>query len=288
MLDKTSPPQHLSHTMGGSTPDMPEALSLLDMQSLEQRLMRLHRQSLPLIADPLQDSSFLAPTPMHEAETVAALAESAGSWAPPVWRIMGLPTAGAHVATPILHVGGADRQLEDGAQLQLCAWSCAELMASLLAGHPSVTPLLAQGSILVQQGHACRRAAKKCSQHPDSPTPLCPLLTHPTFADIEEGRALVGMRGALAATSSNGPPTPPPSPAAIAAAIAAMQAWALVTRLLGSAFVGLPKTGQLMLDLMKPAFSPSQNDDVKARGYRAWVQMADSMACSGCVHKASR
>ena len=99
---------------------------------------------------------------------------------------------------------------------------------------------------------------------------------------------LADMRAALAATSSTGPAAPPPPAAAVAAALSAMQAWALVARLLGAAFVGLPKTGQLLLDMMKPAFSPSQLSDVKAGGYRAWVQMADSIACSGCMHKTSR
>ena len=165
MPDPTGPQSH--ETVGGSHHGaMPQAPSLQHMRSLEQRLRRLHRQHLPLttINDPSPDPSSPVPGPMHEAETVEALAEGAGSWAPLVWRSMGMPMAAMmedDAAAPD-HVGGVDRQPEGsgyGAQLQLCAWSCAELMASHLAGHPSITGLLAQGRNLVR-GFASGLAVK--------------------------------------------------------------------------------------------------------------------------------
>ena len=153
MPDPTGPQSHAA--AGGSHHgDMPQAPSLQDMRSLEQRLRRLHRQHLPIttITDPSPDPSSPVPAPMHEAETVEALAEGAGSWAPLVWRSMGMPMAEIMAdETAPDHDGGVDRQPEEPgcrAQLQLRAWSCAELMASLLAGHPSITGLLAQGRIL--------------------------------------------------------------------------------------------------------------------------------------------
>ena len=65
--------------------------------------------------------------------------------------------------------------------------------------------------------------------------------------------------------------------------------WVLVVRLLGAAFVGYMKTGQQLLNIIKPAFIPSQNPQVKAKGFQAWVALAESLSRSGsCVHKTSR
>ena len=61
-----------------------------------------------------------------------------------------------------------------------------------------------------------------------------------------------------------------------------------MVRLLGAAFVGGLRTGQRLLDIIKPAFLPSQDPQVKAEGFKAWVALAESLSRSGCAHKTSR